>query len=280
MSRPDSDDEETEDTEGPGTEEPELTPEEEAELAEELRAEERRYFNVSRMFSAGLIAVLPLLVIYEAGVLLYHSEFNAAAEWVKHPIFWLQRLLMSAVSVNGVILLNVVGMVAVVMAMWRLKQRGGLRISLFVGMFLEGALYAVALGPMVLFVLTRTLQFGGFSPNFGDLFPKIVMSCGAGLYEEVVFRLVILGGVLFLFRDVVEIKPFVAGVLALLISSAAFSAAHFLAGAETLHWGRFVYRLLAGVALGVIFLVRGFGIAAWTHALYDVYVMCFLAAPT
>ena len=170
--------------------------------------------------------------------------------------------------------------VAVVVAIWLLKRRGGLRMGVFLGMFVEGALYAVALGPMVLFVLTRTLQFGGFSANFGHLFPKIVMSCGAGLYEEVVFRLLILGGIFFLFRDVVEIKPFVAGVLALLLSSAVFSAAHFLAGSETFHWGRFVYRLLAGVVLGVIFLVRGFGIAAWTHALYDVYVMCFLAAPT
>ena len=27
--------------------------------------------------------------------------------------------------------------------------------------------------------------------------------------------------------------------------------------------------------LGLVFLARGFGIAAWTHAIYDLYLLCF-----
>jgi hypothetical protein len=35
----------------------------------------------------------------------------------------------------------------------------------------------------------------------------------------------------------------------------------------------FVFRALAGVAFSALYLTRGFGITAWTHALYDVAVM-------
>ncbi len=60
------------------------------------------------------------------------------------------------------------------------------------------------------------------------------------------------------------------------VSGAVFSGMHFLSPVESAELGVFVFRLVAGMALGIIFLVRGFGVAAWTHALYDVYVLCFL----
>lgn len=272
------DDEAPEEDEDLDPDEAELTPEQEAELEEALRAERRRYINVSRTLSAGLIAVLPLLALYEAGVLLYRAEFNAAAEWVKHPIFWLQRLLMSELGVDFVLVLNGVAILAVFIAMWRLRRRGGLRAGVFLGILVESAVYAMALGPLILFVLTHTIRFSGFAPHFDSFFRKLVISFGAGLYEEFIFRLLILGGIFRLGRNVAGLRPFVAGLLALLVSSAAFSAAHFLGGGESADLGLFVYRLLAGVVLGVIFLVRGFGIAAWTHALYDLYVLCFVPA--
>ena len=52
-----------------------------------------------------------------------------------------------------------------------------------------------------------------------------------------------------------------------------FSAFHYIGPlGDTLEVGSFVFRMVAGVLLSGLFLLRGFGIAAWTHALYDVFL--------
>ena len=39
----------------------------------------------------------------------------------------------------------------------------------------------------------------------------------------------------------------------------------------------FVYRTFAGVFFALVYQVRGFAVAAWTHTLYDVYVLSLAA---
>ena len=42
---------------------------------------------------------------------------------------------------------------------------------------------------------------------------------------------------------------------------------------DQLQLGSFVFRAIAGVAFSALYIVRGFGITAWTHALYDVMLL-------
>jgi hypothetical protein len=35
----------------------------------------------------------------------------------------------------------------------------------------------------------------------------------------------------------------------------------------------FAFRTVCGALLGLLFIVRGFGVTAWTHSLYNVMVM-------
>ena len=62
-------------------------------------------------------------------------------------------------------------------------------------------------------------------------------------------------------------------VIAVVVTSVLFSAAHY-AGVhgETFDWFSFCFRFLAGAFFAVLFVFRGFGIAAGTHALYDIFV--------
>ena len=39
--------------------------------------------------------------------------------------------------------------------------------------------------------------------------------------------------------------------------------------------GTFLFRFFAGILLAVIFHVRGFAVAVYTHAIYDIFVMVF-----
>ena len=59
-------------------------------------------------------------------------------------------------------------------------------------------------------------------------------------------------------------------------SSLLFSGFHYV-GALGDPWKltSFVFRLLLGLALTLIYATRGFAAAVWTHAVYDVWVLVF-----
>jgi membrane protease YdiL (CAAX protease family) len=101
---------------------------------------------------------------------------------------------------------------------------------------------------------------------------RLVAFCGAGLYEEVLFRLLLLPALVWLFSRL-GFSAAAAGLLGLVGSSVLFSLAHYvgpLGDAFTLY--SFTFRVLAGLFFAVLFSLRGFGIAAGTHATYDMLV--------
>lgn len=109
------------------------------------------------------------------------------------------------------------------------------------------------------------------------LLGDIVTSIGAGIYEELVFRLVLIILLMLLFQDLLHFKHGTSIVLSVVISAVLFSAHHhifFLDGrfeiGETFSVARFVFRALAGIYFAVLFAVRGFGITAGSHAFYDI----------
>ena len=63
------------------------------------------------------------------------------------------------------------------------------------------------------------------------------------------------------------------GVL-LLIGAVVFSAMHYVgAYGDPFTVPSFTFRFLAGLFFSALFVLRGFGITAWAHALYDVMVL-------
>ena len=62
-------------------------------------------------------------------------------------------------------------------------------------------------------------------------------------------------------------------VVAVLLTSLLFSIAHNVGPyGERFAWFNFIFRVLAGVFFSVLFVYRGFGIAAGTHAFFDILV--------
>ncbi len=155
-----------------------------------------------------------------------------------------------------------------------LRPRGIFRSEAFIPTLLEAGFYATTMGTLILLVIQQvsvllpspTLVVGA---TFGDV---VVISAGAGLHEELLFRLIGLGGLGWLLSGIFGRRE--SWVLAFLISSIAFSLAHHIGtGAEPFTMAAFIYRLLAGMFFAVVYQLRGFGVAAWTHALYDLYVL-------
>ncbi|MDQ3699256.1 MAG: CPBP family glutamic-type intramembrane protease, partial [Gemmatimonadota bacterium] len=103
---------------------------------------------------------------------------------------------------------------------------------------------------------------------------RLMVSLGAGLYEELVFRVILVGGLAYAARTVLAAHPAAAGAIAAVIGAFIFSAFHYIGPyGDPLALSSFVFRFIAGLAFSGLFLLRGFGITAWTHALYDVFLL-------
>lgn len=110
-----------------------------------------------------------------------------------------------------------------------------------------------------------------------SLMADIVTSIGAGIYEELVFRLILIVFLIFFFQDVVKLGRNNSIVLSVIISAALFSAHHhiFLLNGQLTSNGdfnitEFGFRTIAGVYFSVLFAARGFAITAGTHIFYDI----------
>jgi membrane protease YdiL (CAAX protease family) len=97
------------------------------------------------------------------------------------------------------------------------------------------------------------------------------LSVGAGIYEELVFRLMAFTLLSLLFVDLLGMKRFWAYLLMVLTSSLAFSLYHYW-GNEPFVMRTFAFRTFAGVFFGAVFAFRGFGVSAGTHASYDILI--------
>ena len=106
----------------------------------------------------------------------------------------------------------------------------------------------------------------------------LMVSLGAGLYEELLFRVLLVSGLLWLGRRALGLAPVAATAGAVVVGAVVFSAFHYLGPfGDRLEAGSFVFRAVAGLAFSALYVTRGFGITAWTHALYDFYVLTLYA---
>ena len=128
-------------------------------------------------------------------------------------------------------------------------------------------------------VSTRVSESGstGSTMNWKYWLVNIATGIGAGIYEELIFRLVLICLLMLLFQDIFKLDHKNSIILSVLISAALFSAHHhidFLSGrlnpADPFNLTRFVFRTLAGVYFAVLFAIPGFGITAGTHAFYNI----------
>jgi membrane protease YdiL (CAAX protease family) len=102
---------------------------------------------------------------------------------------------------------------------------------------------------------------------------QVMISLGAGLYEELLFRVVLVGALAGLGRRLLG-SPAAAGSIAVILGALIFSAFHYVGPhGDRLELGSFAFRAVAGLLFSTLYLLRGFGITAWTHALYDLMLV-------
>lgn len=241
--------------------------------APRARASQRRedswlsaYVRQTRAFGTALLFSVPLLLLYGVGLLLVGGrEMNGAD--------FLTGFVLSHLGYSGYLWFQLAVLLVALGTAVALARRKALHVRHFPLLLGESALYALSTGTLILFVMREAHVLGPANANYGVL-DALVLSAGAGFYEELVFRLLLLGGVWMLLARGLSLPRWGAGAIAAALTSVVFSLAHY-AGPETFQWYTFWYRLLAGLFFSLVFVTRGFAVAAWTHALYDVYVLVF-----
>jgi hypothetical protein len=237
----------------------------------------RRYFENTRTHTYSLLFALPLLVLYEIGAMMIAGR----AGGMRNGADVLLRTLLSAGGLNGTLAFTAVLAVgaAVIVGLEQKRKRVPVRLAYFPLLLAESAAYAVLFGGMI--AAATQVLLGGMVRMAADqgsitklpMLDGVVLSLGAGIYEELLFRVLLTGG-LFALLVAMGIRKTMSGVIAVVVSAFIFSAFHYIGPyAYPLELNSFTFRFLAGLAFSALYMIRGFGVAAWTHALYDVFLV-------
>ena len=227
------------------------------------------YWRYSRSAYYSAVAALPLLVIYEILIVLSQSRYwgirNAADVWIRT---FLMAFDLQAQHITFVL----IGISLALIPIAKSRARGiKLKANYFALMFAECLTFSLILGV----VLQSILRLGGLSsggPGSG-LMQNLALSVGAGLFEEIIFRVILLN-LLFLLLSPLLKKKLFAAVFSVLLASFLFSLSHYVGTmADTWQLYSFIFRWAAGLLFTVLYFVRGFAITAYTHALYDIWVL-------
>lgn len=233
---------------------------------------ESDYWSEARLPLPSLVFLIPLLVIYECGVLWVgggNSEAlrNGADFWMRG---WLHQL-----GLGHLMLLP--GLVVFGLMAWHYCGRYPWRFSVdtLIGMLAESLLFAfllIVLGQLQDFVFQNWIGPETLSINVEAVAARTISFIGAGIYEEVMFRLCLLP-ICYGFFRMTQISVRWSAMLAIISTSLAFSLAHYVGPApDTFAFYSFSFRALAGTFFAALFWLRGFGITVGCHAAYDLLV--------
>lgn len=240
------------------------------------------YFDRSRQPLEILALVAPLVVLYEVGLVFAlrspeGTRTNAAHEGLLRLFenFGIDaaRLSLPALALPAIA-------VVVVLLVWQVLSRRQWTVHLPTvgGMAIESILFSLPL-LVAAQVITRMFPSAAAADMTGlGTFGKVSMSIGAGIYEELVFRMVVIALLHTLFVDLLRWTESWALALSVVVAAILFTVYHPLrtaTGAVDLR--RVCFFMAAGIAFGVLYVVRGFGIAVGTHAFYDIAVVVLLA---
>lgn len=243
-------------------------------------AEAERYLREGSGPLADLALTLPVFIIYHLGVV--WLDVQNAADLVTRE---LKDLANSSLPAYTGLTLAIGGTLTAILLV--LGRGHTLRWQRFAWVAAEGVLYAVAMRLVASYVVGKVHLAGGFdaglpsavsdSPGF---FTAIVLSLGAGLYEEIAFRVGLYGIgrrlVLAMMPEALPGQRVLASLGWALFSAGLFSGWHYFGQfGEPFELRSFVFRWVCGVVFTAIYVFRGFAPVVWTHALYDIWVLAF-----
>jgi hypothetical protein len=228
-----------------------------------------------------LIFITPLLLFYQIAAAI-HPWVASPDQAPPHVVAFVLLLRFFEIFGAAGNILPPLAVVAILIS-WHVarKDKWTLDPPLYAGMAAESVVWAIPIFVIGLVLVRTSWRMAGGMALQAPIGPgslpwqtEIVLSVGAGIYEELLFRLMAIILLNIVLVDIFELKTTTAIPLVLILSAVMFSAYHYL-GNEPFNAATFLFRTAMGIYLAGIFIYRGFGIAVGAHAVYDVIAVTF-----
>lgn len=236
----------------------------------------KKYFENTNTLLYSFLVSLPLFLLYELLIIISQPSGEAIVRisvdvWIKTLFAYLG---VNAVSFS-LLLVAIIGLFILYKERHRLKE---LQFTYFPVLILEATVYAIVVAIISQSMVSFILNMAASDPiNSLSMAQKIALSLGAGLYEELFFRVILVTLFILVFTKLLG-KKWAGITAAVVLSALLFSAVHYIGSmGDAFTLDSFLYRFLFGIILNGIYVWRGFGVAAWTHAIYDIMVIVFLS---
>lgn len=237
--------------------------------------DDERYLTLSRQPLHILLFLLPLIIGYELCLaLVLPTQDGLHVNTVEAHRTLLQFFSVFGLGpTNGLYLGGLV--IVLVLLVWHVLAGASWRPRLIVlaGMAGETAVYVLPLLIVAQLISGWTPAAGTAPPALAEfsLVSLMAISIGAGLYEELVFRMIGMAILHTLIVDLGKASEWVGTGVAIAVTAAAFTWYHDLRGPDgSVSSRKIIFFLVAGTYFGLIYALRGFGLVVGVHALYDI----------
>jgi len=239
---------------------------------------EQNYLSITRTATYGFLSAIPLILLYE--VLIISANEGRGSQVRISSEIWLKQWLQFIDGPASLIMAGILLIIGLLIMLAERRKKIPIRPSYFIGIIVESGFYAVVVALLVsqlvwsLFSAMAPIIAGaGLQLENESIWMRLALSIGAGIYEELLFRVILVGGMYLVLKAILGFRT-AAYILAAVVGALLFSAIHYIGPlGDEFTSESFLFRFFFGLALNVIYLFRGFGVAAWTHALYDVMIV-------
>ena len=229
------------------------------------------YFKKSKSNTYGLFFVLPLLIIYE--LCIFASSYSSLYETRNGAEIFVKNILQFIFESSGQTAYSILLALTLIFLIFfnrKSLKREPIKGSYFFLMFIESFVMSIAL--LLIMAFSKVILLSIIRSDI--FFEEIYLSIGAGIWEEIIFRLFFLSSILLFTTKILNFSKLISIVFSIGVSSIAFSCFHHLGSyGEIFNFDIFTVRSIAGIFLGAIYLIRGIGISVYTHTLYDIMVV-------
>ena len=228
-----------------------------------------------------LVFLLPILVLHQIGILVFASHSPAGDTQVNAALAMLRGLL-SLFGYGGLYLPGLVVVIVLLIWHWAKGYPWQVRARTILGMAVESFLFAWPVWVLCNLVVTGSSPPAAagvlMSPDPSELNSAAgmaVLMIGAGIYEELLFRLALISIIALLLTRLGDLSKDYALLFAAIASALLFGAYHFYFGPEPVpfDWPRFGFYFLGGVYFTGLYVLRGFGITVGAHITYNLIVL-------
>lgn len=228
------------------------------------------YLNTTPNILTEVVFIFPVLLFYHLGTHITSTRNGVDIISVLLAELYV-RVPWSVLAINALVVVSFFIFYAVA------RRNEDFKLRMFGALFVESLVYALSMGTVIVIVMVYVfrLQPPGMLPGSAEKwFDIFFISAGAGLHEELVFRLLIFGGTVYLLDEHTRLKTYSAVLIGLGLSSLLFALAHHVPPyGEPLALWPVIYRIVAGVFFALLYRYRGLSVAVYTHMFYDIYVL-------